>query len=522
MRLLHHMVRHTSGTFHFRLVIPADLRECLALRVIKRSLRTRDPHLALLEALHLSAGYARLFARLRGDAMARKTFDVDAWLASDLSRNVRPYTIDAERGVVQTNGTAADHANAMEMAKAMLELRRAGLDTSHPSGLVRATPQPSAAQPAHVTRATVREAVTYWQTVDMGAMRLKATAADRLKAIESFAAYVGEKKTMADLRRPDVSAWVGHLRGVRENQQSTAKKLASHIKAFFDSAQRAGFYPDELSNPAENVVNFTKADQEARAESHGWQAFTPEQLRTIFRPENFSRTREIHTRRAMVIALYTGARVGEIAQMRLAGFTEVDGQPVMSFDGELKSDASRRRVPIHPDLIKLGILDWVAEQRRRGCTRLLPTVKLDGKSGKGNAISKGFSKLLISLGVTPTVDPDLALTKDLDPKIGMHSFRDTVIQAMQGNADEELRKAYVGHKFEGRRSRAESVRGSHETSYMRKWTPKEVSRVFAGVSWRLWLDFDALRELLKQSDEEHASAMKAMQRRDAVRARRQL
>jgi hypothetical protein len=51
-------------------------------------------------------------------------------------------------------------------------------------------------------------------------------------------------------------------------------------------------------------------------------------------------------------------------------------------------------VPIHPDLLQLGILDWVADQRRRGCTRLLPTVKLDGKSGKGNAISKGFSKLI--------------------------------------------------------------------------------------------------------------------------------
>ena len=214
---------------------------------------------------------------------------------------------------------------------------------------------------------------------------------------------------------------------------------------------RAGFYPEELSNPAAKVVNFTKADQDNRATTHGWQAFTLDQLKTIFAPENFRRTREIHTRRAMIIALYTGARVGEIAQMRLAGFATVDGRHVMSFDGELKADASRRRVPIHPALIDLGLLDWVFEQRKRGCTRLFPTVKLDGKSGKGNAISKGFSKLLDTLGIKPTIDADLALTKELDPKIGMHSFRDTIIQAMQGYADEELRKAYVGHSYEGKR-----------------------------------------------------------------------
>ncbi len=450
--------------------------------------------------------------------MARKTFDAEAWSASELARGVRPYTLDAERGIVQTDGTAADHANALEMARAMLELRQSARVSQSQAAPM---PQPTAEASTRNAYATVRDAITYWQTVDMEAMRLKATAVERLKAIEDFAAHVGEKRPIGFMRRSDVAAWVAHLRGSKKNEQSTAKKMASHVKAFFDSAQRAGYYSAELTNPAERIVKFTKADQEVRAQTHGWQAFSSDQLRTLFAPENFSKTREVHTRRAMVIALYTGARVGEIAQMRLAGFTEVDGQPVMSFDGELKSDASRRQIPIHPDLLKLGILDWVAEQRRRGCTRLLPTVKLDGKSGKGNAISKGFSKLLSSLAITPTVDPDLALTKDLDPKVGMHSFRDTVIQAMQGKADEELRKAYVGHKYEGKRSRAESVRGSHETSYMRAWTPREVSRVFAGISWGDWLAIAALKELLKQPDEEHSRAMRAMRRREAIRTRNQ-
>lgn len=514
MRLSHRLVRHGAGTYHFRLIVPRDLRERLRLRVIKRSLRTTDAHTALAAALALSARYAQLFAWLRGGGMGSQKLDPFARPPSDPAGDFSTYVVDTEKGVVQTDGSAEEHARALEMTKALTELRKASAGSP---GTATASPKiPAILVPSK----TVREAVTYWETVDMGAMRLRATAEERRKTIEDFAAHVGDKRYLRDLRRPDVASWVAHLRGTKKNHQSTAKKLAGHIKAFFDSAMRAGFYPEELSNPAAKVVNFTKADQDNRATTHGWQAFTLDQLKTIFAPENFRRTREIHTRRAMVIALYTGARVGEIAQMRLAGFSTVDGRPVMSFDGELKADASRRRVPIHPALIDLGLLDWVFQQRKRGCTRLFPTVKLDGKSGKGNAISKGFSKLLDTLAVKPTIDADLALTKELDPKIGMHSFRDTIIQAMQGHADEELRKAYVGHSYEGRRPRPEQTKGSHETAYMRAWTTAEISRVFSGIQWGRWLDVDALRELLTQSDKEHSRAMTAMERRDHAQQRR--
>jgi hypothetical protein len=36
MRLAHHLLRHASGVFHFRLVVPADLQPLLGRRVIKQ------------------------------------------------------------------------------------------------------------------------------------------------------------------------------------------------------------------------------------------------------------------------------------------------------------------------------------------------------------------------------------------------------------------------------------------------------------------------------------------------------
>ncbi len=508
MRLIHHLVRHRSGTYHFRLKIPTDLRAQVGKRVVKRSLRTTNARVALAAALALHARYAAAFALIRGGGVSRDKFDLDAYLKS-IPEGQADYRIDTGRGIVETDGTAADHARAMETLRLLESIGRVPADALRVQAASAPVP----------TGKTLRESISYWETVDKQKMRNRETAEARQKTIEEFAAHVGDKRPMAELTRLDVSSWVAYLIGTKKNIQSTAKNRATHIKALFASAQRAGSYPDNLKNPAENVVEFTKKDQDERARTHGWQAFSTEQLQTIFAPKSLARTREIHTRRAMVIALYTGARVGEIAQLRLAGFQHVEGLPVMRIEGELKTDASYRDIPAHPDLVRLGLLDWVDAQRRRGFTRLFPTVKLDGKSGKGNAISKGFSNLLDAIGVSARVDPDLALTKELAPRIGMHSFRDTLIQAMQGKTSEELRKAYVGHSFEGLRPRKEQIRSAHEVSYMREWTPEEIAGVFKGIRWGKWLDFEGLAPLLSQTDEEHARAMKAMERRERVTKR---
>lgn len=70
MRLAHHLLRHASGVFHFRLVVPRDLQSFLGLRIIKRSLRTRDPKLARWWAYVLGARYAEIFARARDEGIS--------------------------------------------------------------------------------------------------------------------------------------------------------------------------------------------------------------------------------------------------------------------------------------------------------------------------------------------------------------------------------------------------------------------------------------------------------------------
>ncbi|WP_260432044.1 DUF6538 domain-containing protein [Pseudomonas aeruginosa] len=73
-----------------------------------------------------------------------------------------------------------------------------------------------------------------------------------------------------------------------------------------------------------------------------------------------------------LVGYFTGARTNEIAQLDTADIREIDGYPCFDFcpDAPGAFEAKRvkteeaRQVPIHPQLIELGFLDYVESQRK--------------------------------------------------------------------------------------------------------------------------------------------------------------
>jgi integrase len=193
-----------------------------------------------------------------------------------------------------------------------------------------------------------------------------------------------------------------------------------------------------------------------------------------------------HHRWAALLGLYTGARVGEVAQIYLRDIVleqniwcvkltvESDGQSV-------KTEGSKRLVPLHPDIIDLGFVQYFESLRDAGEERLFPEVNLEGKAGRGSPISKGFTYHLKRS--TVAVNP-----RRQNGRVGFHSLRKTVIQALQGTfVSDERRRAFVGHE------QSDDV---HTTSYMRPWSAEELSSLWAGLKWGEWLDVPALKPLL--------------------------
>lgn len=78
--------------------------------------------------------------------------------------------------------------------------------------------------------------------------------------------------------------------------------------------------------------------------------------------------------------LYTGCRLEELGQLTLSdiktegeiGYLDIntldDGKP-------LKTKGSRRKIPLHPELIRLGLNAHLERLRRKGGTRLYPELE---------------------------------------------------------------------------------------------------------------------------------------------------
>lgn len=92
-------------------------------------------------------------------------------------------------------------------------------------------------------------------------------------------------------------------------------------------------------------------------------------------------------------------------------------------DKSFKTEQSKRYVPIHPELIRLGILNVAAYQKSRGEERLFPDLKKGASPGAHHStvFGKWFNgRFLPSLGIKR-------------PGLVFHSFRHTFRDAMRNN-----------------------------------------------------------------------------------------
>jgi integrase len=81
-----------------------------------------------------------------------------------------------------------------------------------------------------------------------------------------------------------------------------------------------------------------------------------------------------------LIALYTGARMTEIGQLQVSDIRQESSYWYFDIsndaeDASIKTDSSRRRVPIHPELIRLGFLEYVSQQKKELFPFLVPTAQ---------------------------------------------------------------------------------------------------------------------------------------------------
>src|SRR5690606_32685552 len=105
----------------------------------------------------------------------------------------------------------------------------------------------------------------------------------------------------------------------------------------------------------------------------------------------------------------SGMRMNEICQLHVADIYRLDGVdcffvtegPFEADNGKrLKTAASERFIPVHPQLVEIGFLSFVEQRRTAGAVRLFSELQKSSTGYYSDPFSKWFRRFLERAGAT--------------------------------------------------------------------------------------------------------------------------
>lgn len=174
----------------------------------------------------------------------------------------------------------------------------------------------------------------------------------------------------------------------------TKEKHLDRLRVFFNWAVQRRWMS---TNPLTGVRLQSKAQKYAPKR----RGFTRDELKLLFDPA--LRREHCLTEPSKfwlpLLALYTGARLRELAQLRVVDVRQIAnvwGIDITADAGSLKNAASQRFVPLPDAILNAGLLDYVQALTERGFDRLFPDGSWDAKNGPGDRISKWWARTYMS------------------------------------------------------------------------------------------------------------------------------
>ncbi|HEU4460887.1 MAG TPA: site-specific integrase [Methylibium sp.] len=269
------------------------------------------------------------------------------------------------------------------------------------------------------------------------------TKLEKGKVLGAVAAHVvqsvptlGPDPWVHDVKTHHLAAFldtVGHLhttRGSKTAQLASARttlKKTSHIVKFF--AWAAGERQMTRSDPALGLAQRIKElkEQVGDKQARSYAPFKSEHLSKIFAAEaylGFNRSADYFW--APLIAAHVGSRLKEILTLRLSDIHlhEPTGIWVLNVKiDEAKNRNSARRLPVPRRLVEIGFIEYVEHVQALGADRLFPHVDFESRTLKNDPskyVSRQFGEYLSLRGIS-------------DPALVCHSFRHTIVSALQDN-----------------------------------------------------------------------------------------
>lgn len=244
---------------------------------------------------------------------------------------------------------------------------------------------------------------------------------------------------------PDIMAWSARHSDAKKIAPATVNKLLGGVQAVAVWGRDNGLVSEDRpwADPFSNMRL-----EEPEPERQPWEIA---ELKTLFTSPVYTAGQRPSAGRGEAAywlpLLFTGARQGELAPLTVANIErdELTGIYTITITDDearsvrVKTSSSRRVVPIHPMLIKLGFLTLVDGRRKEGGAGapLFPLMQPGSRGGYAEGWSKWFGRYLRSIGITNTGRVFHSFR---------HSFKDAARAAGVG---EDINDALTGHSGGG-------------------------------------------------------------------------
>ena len=241
-----------------------------------------------------------------------------------------------------------------------------------------------------------------------------------------------------------------------QTPQNINKRL-SKLSVFGNWGVRQGLL---LTNPFSGMKFLVKKQPNRR------QPFTTDDLKKILKPEtylnwtiNFEHPYKIHKVNnklpyywVFLLGIFSGMRTNEMCQLRLSDLNKVDKIWFMfvedSENTKVKTESSIRKIPLHPQLIELGFIDYVGNLRKKKKTRVFWELRED-RDGFASKVSRHYNeKFLPAIGVWEKHKKVLYCTRHtFINKLYSEKVDENVIKTLVGHEKEFTMKHYGGDPF---------------------------------------------------------------------------
>ncbi|MER9221913.1 tyrosine-type recombinase/integrase [Mesorhizobium sp. M0644] len=458
--------------------VPADIRDIVGKAKWKKSLRSYSHDDALAEARRLASEHDKIIAAARdktplpsqplgSDAVALKWFNrraiESAWLLQE-ARSMREFVAsDGPSDEIPDPDWAASHTAALDAERHQInhQLARDAVNFkaqgTTPAALRKSRLYAAAdvieANPRDRDRITLSGVLEEWKTASMATateqyeypVKLFEELHGALPVKDITAVHVLEFRN-ALMKMPPASGGKfdgmtmqqivqkAEAEGLKPLKASTSSKHFRCLKTIFAFALEDLFVTADVAAG----IRFRGAKgKHAEAKKQKRRTFHPNEMKKLFAG---AETHKWHDAKENLwflrLLTYTGARPEELAQLSSGDLVKSGGHLCLDIhdlgDNHSKNESSIRRVPVHPELLRLGFEEFVKAAGNQ--PYLFSTLKRDGRGRLYSAMQRRLSAL---------IDGKVSKDPRLVPYSLRHGFKDAL--RLVPGYDREVAEMIMGH-----------------------------------------------------------------------------